>query len=85
MNQRKRPAPTDRPSSQSTAADAPDSSVQTPPSDQMIDAYRNAVLHLRHCGLLAAPRVAEMQALWRRGGEDRRLAADIAARWELAG
>ncbi len=50
----------------------------------MIDAYRDTMLHLRHHGLLAAPCLAEMQVLWRRGGDDRRLAAEIAARWELA-
>jgi hypothetical protein len=85
VKQRKRPALTDRPSSESTAADAPYSNVQTPPSDQMIDAYRDTVLHLRHCGLLAAPRLPEMRVLWRCGSEDRRLVSEIAERWELAG
>jgi hypothetical protein len=42
------------------------------------------VVHLRHCGLLAAPNMAAMQALWRRGPEERRLVAEIAEVWELA-
>jgi hypothetical protein len=53
-------------------------------SDRAVDAYRDTVLHLRDCGLLAAPNIPAMQALWRRSPEDRRLVAEIAQRWELA-
>jgi hypothetical protein len=56
-----------------------------PLSDCMVDAYRDTVLHLRQCGLLAAPRLPEMQVLWRRSPEERRLVSEIAERWELAG
>jgi hypothetical protein len=48
----------------------------------MVDGYRAAVLHLRAHGLLAAPDIAAMQALWRRGGDDRQLAQEL---YELAG
>lgn len=51
----------------------------------MVDGYRDAVLHLRSLGLLPAPLIPEMQALRRYGGADRRLVAEIAERWELAG
>jgi hypothetical protein len=58
---------------------------QQDPSDAMVDAYRAAVLHLQHCGLPAAPRLPEMRRLWARGPEERRLVAEVAQRWELAG
>jgi hypothetical protein len=50
----------------------------------MVDGYRDAALHLRALGLLPAPLLPEMRALWRRGPEERRLVAEIASRWELA-
>jgi hypothetical protein len=50
----------------------------------MIDAYRDAALHLRALGLLPAPLIPEIYALRRRGGTDWRLVAEITARWELA-
>ena len=55
------------------------------PSEQVVDAYRDTVLHLRHCGLLAAPNIPAMRVLWQRSADDRRLIAEIAERWELAG
>jgi hypothetical protein len=51
----------------------------------MIDGYRDAAQHLHALGLLPAPLIPEMHALWARGGTGRRLAAEVAARWELAG
>ncbi|MDH6247547.1 hypothetical protein [Mycobacterium sp. OTB74] len=53
-------------------------------TDREVDAYRDAALHLRHCGLLPAPNIAAMQALWRRGDADRRLVAELAERWWVA-
>ena len=54
------------------------------PSDRMVDAYRDAVLYLDAVGLLAAPRIAEMQIMWRRGGADRDLVCAIASGWEVS-
>jgi hypothetical protein len=54
------------------------------PSERLVDGYRDAVQHLDAAGLLAAPRIPEMQIMWRRGGDDQRLAREIAERWELA-
>jgi hypothetical protein len=51
-------------------------------TETMVDGYRDAVLHLRHLGLLAAPLQPEVQMLWRRGGDDRRLAQEL---YQLAG
>lgn len=62
----------------------PHTCLERPPSRRMVDAYLDAVLHLRACGLLAAPNIPAMQALWRRGGDERRLVSEIAAQWELA-
>jgi hypothetical protein len=50
----------------------------------MVDGYRDAAQHLRALGLLPAPLIPEMHALWARGGTDRRLMSEIAERWELA-
>jgi hypothetical protein len=55
-----------------------------PPSERMVDGYRDAILHLDANGLLAAPLLPELQIMWRRGGTDRQLAVHIAERWELA-
>lgn len=54
------------------------------PGEREVDGYRDAVLHLDADGLLAAPRLAELGAMWRRGGADQRLAVHIAERWELS-
>jgi hypothetical protein len=53
-------------------------------SEQTVDAYRNTVLHLRACGLLAAPNIPAMRVLSRRSIADRELMDTIAERWELA-
>lgn len=54
------------------------------PSERMVDGYRDAVVHLHVLGLTAAPRIPEMRALWRRGGDDHRLVRMLAERWEIA-
>jgi len=51
-------------------------------TEQYVDGYRDAVLHLDAHGLLAAPLIPEMRALWRRSDDDRRLVRQIAERWE---
>jgi len=51
----------------------------------MISGYRDAAEHLLHLGLLPAPLLPEMRALWRRGPEEQRLVAEITSRWELVG
>jgi hypothetical protein len=54
-------------------------------TDNMVDGYRDAVIHLRDLGLPAAPLLPEIRVLWRRGPAERRLVAEITERWELAG
>ena len=71
------------------AATRATASATTPPKHaytpaDMVDAYRNTVLHLRDYGLLAAPRIPEMRLLWRSGGTDRELVQAVASRWEVA-
>lgn len=56
-----------------------------PLSDRIVDSYHDTVMHLRACGLLAAPRLPEMRVLWRRGDVERRLVTEISEKWELAG
>ncbi len=55
-----------------------------PPTDRMVDGYRDAVLLLDSLGLPPAPRLPEMRALWRRGGADRELVASVTSRWVVA-
>lgn len=45
-----------------------------PLSDKMIDAGRDAALHVLALGQVPLLEVEVLQALWRRGGEDRELA-----------
>ncbi len=54
------------------------------PSSRQVDGYRDAIVHLAGLQLLAAPSLPALRAMWCRGGTDRRLAADISRRWELA-
>lgn len=54
------------------------------PSERLVDGYRDAVAHLGFLGLTAAPRIPEMRALWRRGGDDQRVVRMLAERWEIA-
>jgi hypothetical protein len=49
------------------------------------NAYKDAVQHLLAHGLTPAAFRAEARVLWRRGGEDRRLAVEITEAWGLAG
>jgi hypothetical protein len=46
-------------------------------TENMATGYKAAVLHLRSLGVLPAPLIPEMQALWRRGGADRQLAQEL--------
>jgi hypothetical protein len=52
-------------------------------TETMVTAYHDAAQHLLHLGLLPAPLLPELRALWRRGERD--LVAEITSRWELAG
>ena len=52
---------------------------------KQVDAYRDTVLHLRSLGLLAAPNLPAMRAMWARSPQDRRLVSGISQQWELAG
>lgn len=54
------------------------------PSRLAVDAYRDAAIMLFGQGMTPAPRIPEMRALWRRGGEDRLLVEKISLRWEVA-
>jgi hypothetical protein len=45
-----------------------------PLSDNMIDASRDAALHILENGQVPLIKIEMLQALWRRGGEDRELA-----------
>lgn len=44
--------------------------------------YRRAAMHLIAAGLLPAPCLNELQALWCESAEDRRLVAEITQQWE---
>ncbi|HKH51845.1 MAG TPA: hypothetical protein VKA77_08640 [Mycobacterium sp.] len=57
----------------------------TPPTEKEVDGYVAAVVLLRAHGLLAAPLLPELRAMWRHGGADHRLAVHIAEQWGLAG
>ncbi|WP_225594257.1 hypothetical protein [Mycolicibacterium fortuitum] len=48
--------------------------TEPPLSDRMIDAGRDAALHLLECGRVPLLEIEVLQALWRRGGADRELA-----------
>lgn len=53
-------------------------------TDQYIDGYRDAAQHLLAQGLTPAPNLPAMRGMWKRGGDDQRLAVRIAQRWEIA-
>lgn len=53
-------------------------------SEHRVDAYRAAALTLLESGLTPAPNVECLRALWRRGGDDRKLVRDISQRWVVA-
>lgn len=54
------------------------------PTEKAVDGYAAAVDHLNSCGLAAAPNIAAMRVMWRRGGDDRQLVRDIASRWGVS-
>ncbi|OBB08921.1 hypothetical protein A5668_11945 [Mycolicibacterium fortuitum] len=53
-------------------------------TDQYVDGYRDAAEHLLSQGLTPAPNLPAMRAMWKRGGDDQRLAMRIAQLWETA-
>lgn len=53
-------------------------------TDQYVDGYRDAVEHLLSQGLAPAPDLRALRILWRRSGEDRRLAMCVTETWEVA-
>lgn len=55
-----------------------------PINDQYVDGYRDAAKHLLAQGLTPAPNVDAMRILWRRGGDDQRIARRISELWEVA-
>lgn len=48
--------------------------TEPPLSDRMIDGGRDAALHVLECGQVPLLEMEVLQALWRRGGDDRELA-----------
>ncbi len=55
-----------------------------PLSERQLDAYADAAEHLLTVGVTPAPNLPAMRRMWRRGGDELRLAVQIAQRWELA-
>ena len=53
-------------------------------TDRYVDGYRDAAEHLLAQGLTPAPNVAAMRAMWRRGGNDQRLAVRLSENWEVS-
>ncbi|MCV7237706.1 hypothetical protein [Mycolicibacterium celeriflavum] len=53
-------------------------------TDRYVDGYRDAAQHLLDQGLTPAPNVLALRVMWRRGGDDQRLARRVAERWEVA-
>jgi len=54
------------------------------PSTRMVDAYSAAVAFILDAGMTPAPFLPELRVMWRRRGEDQRLARTVAERWEVA-
>ncbi len=52
--------------------------------DPYVRGYRHACRSLLAAGLLSAPCLPELQALWSGSREDRELVEQIASRWEIA-
>lgn len=53
-------------------------------TEQYVDGYRDAAHHLLSQGLTPAPNIAAMRVLWRRGGDEQRLAVRLSELWEVA-
>ena len=53
-------------------------------TEQYVDGYRDAAEHLLNQGLAPAPNLRALRVMWRRGGEDQRLAIRVAEMWEVA-
>lgn len=51
-------------------------------TDQFVDGYRDACEHLLAEGLTPAPNVDALRVMWRRGGQEQRLAMRITELWE---
>lgn len=59
-------------------------SLKDEANDRYVDGYRDAVQHLLGHGMTPGPNVAALQAMWRRGGTDQRLALRVAESWEIS-
>ena len=57
---------------------------QRPVTENYVDGYRDAVVRLMSHNLTPAPDLAAIRVLWRRGGQDQRLAVRLAELWEVA-
>jgi len=55
-----------------------------PLTEKYVDGYSDAGQHLLDRGLTPAPNLPAMRVLWRRCGEDQRLAREISEPWETA-
>lgn len=53
-------------------------------TDREVNGYRDAAQHLLAHGLTPVPNLPAMRAMWKRGGDQQRLAMQIAGRWETA-
>jgi hypothetical protein len=53
-------------------------------TDRQIAAYADAAWYLLGHGLTPGPDVPALRAMWKAGGNGRRMAQVIAERWELA-
>jgi hypothetical protein len=51
------------------------------PSDKGVEGYAEALAYLASHGLLGAPFLPELRALWRRGDAERRTVREITSRW----
>jgi hypothetical protein len=49
-----------------------------------VDGYAEAVRHLHDHGLVAAPLIPELRAMWRRSADDRKVVQQITSRWLVA-
>jgi hypothetical protein len=52
-------------------------------TDPYVSGYRRAARHLLAAGLLPAPCLPEMQAMWSLSREDREIVQEIAENWEV--
>lgn len=51
-------------------------------TDNYVDGYRDAAEHLLASGLAPAPNLPAMRTMWKRGGNEQRLAMRIAELWQ---